>query len=99
MFTGFGGTYTVAHYMTVKAKFCPDCGTRNKDGGNYCTQCGKSLAQAGPMIPAPEFRPYVPQPQRCAFDGLPPGTYGLVCTCPKCSPRCKITYSSISNNV
>ena len=24
----------------------------------------------------------------CMFDGLPPGVYGLVCTCPRCSPRC-----------
>lgn len=23
---------------------------------------------------------------KCAFDGLPPGAYGLVCQCPKCSP-------------
>ena len=22
----------------------------------------------------------------CAFDNLPPGFYGLVCSCPKCSP-------------
>lgn len=26
----------------------------------------------------------------CAFDGLPPGVYGLVCFCPKCSPRCSV---------
>lgn len=25
-------------------------------------------------------------PQRCAFDGLPPGPYGLYCGCPRCSP-------------
>lgn len=27
----------------------------------------------------------------CAFDGLPPGIYGLVCHCPRCSPRCVST--------
>jgi hypothetical protein len=24
----------------------------------------------------------------CMFDGLPPGVYGLVCNCPRCSPSC-----------
>jgi hypothetical protein len=24
----------------------------------------------------------------CAFDNLPPGVYGLVCQCPKCTPYC-----------
>ena len=28
----------------------------------------------------------------CAFDGLEPGVYGLVCTCPRCSPRCTATF-------
>lgn len=27
----------------------------------------------------------------CAFDNLPPGAYGLVCTCQRCSPRCVAT--------
>ena len=30
----------------------------------------------------------------CMFDGLPPGVYGLVCTCPRCTPRCSITTST-----
>lgn len=24
----------------------------------------------------------------CMFDGLKPGVYGLVCTCPRCAPQC-----------
>jgi hypothetical protein len=32
------------------------------------------------------YQPPVREP--CAFDGLPPGVYGLVCFCPRCSPRC-----------
>lgn len=39
----------------------------------------------------PDFVPVFDQhPMRepCMFDGLPPGVYGLVCRCPRCSPRC-----------
>lgn len=28
----------------------------------------------------------VPPEEKCAFDGLPPGAYGLVCYCPRCRP-------------
>jgi hypothetical protein len=41
---------------------------------------------------APEFRgvpesPVAPKHEPCMFDSLPPGTYGLVCPCPRCSPQ------------
>ena len=40
---------------------------------------------------APEVFPAVPRTvtttEPCLFDSLPPGTYGLVCPCPRCSPR------------
>lgn len=29
--------------------------------------------------------------QPCAFDNLPPGVYGLVCSCPKCRVFCTVT--------
>lgn len=29
----------------------------------------------------------VQRPQPCMFDSLPPGIYGLVCPCPKCTVR------------
>lgn len=29
-----------------------------------------------------------PNTQKCMFDGLPPGTYGLVCNCPRCRIYC-----------
>ena len=29
----------------------------------------------------------------CAFDGLPPGVYGLTCSCPKCSMQCVTEYT------
>ncbi len=54
-----------------------------------------------PVGPAPGFVPggYIPAGYDftttkipCAFDNLPPGVYGLVCHCPKCSP----TYLSSS---
>ncbi len=36
----------------------------------------------------------------CAFDGLPPGAYGLVCNCPRCSPRCEtLSIASIGEGV
>lgn len=28
------------------------------------------------------------QREPCMFDGLPPGTYGLVCPCRRCRPWC-----------
>lgn len=28
----------------------------------------------------------------CAFDNLPPGVYGLVCFCPRCSPGYTATF-------
>lgn len=37
-----------------------------------------------PWWQQPQAPPQVP----CMFDGLPPGTYGLVCSCPRCSPWC-----------
>ncbi len=41
------------------AKYCPDCGSENKDGTKFCENCGKALppdaAQAGPRTePQPE---------------------------------------------
>jgi hypothetical protein len=48
-----------------------------------------------PQVPPwPHPRPWIwPQPpvrwqQPCMFDNLPPGVYGLVCQCPRCSPQC-----------
>ena len=31
---------------------------------------------------------YLPPQQPCAFDNLPPGVYGLVCHCRRCSTWC-----------
>lgn len=51
--------------------------------------------------------PWPPQPMiintgsithhKCAFDGLPPGVYGLTCSCPRCSPQCGYTSVSSGN--
>jgi hypothetical protein len=53
-----------------------------------------------PLTQLPPVAPYVISnaPRTCAFDGLPPGVYGLVCTCPKCSLQCSITYYGVANN-
>jgi len=39
------------------------------------------------------------KPEPCAFDGLPPGVYGMVCCCPKCSPRYSTGTVSISPTI
>jgi hypothetical protein len=41
-----------------------------------------------PPIPFPGTTFVGPQRTGCAFDGLPPGVYGLVCTCPRCQIYC-----------
>lgn len=43
----------------------------------------------GPNIPLGSGVPtWIPNERKCAFDGLPPGVYGLVCFCPKCATMC-----------
>lgn len=37
--------------------------------------------------------------RKCAFDGLPPGTYHLTCFCPKCSPMCGPQFDASGNNI
>lgn len=34
-------------------------------------------------------------PRECAFDGLPPGVYGLMCSCPRCTPQCALTNGTV----
>lgn len=61
-----------------------------------CTVCGNKqpLSEAPTQIPditSPFDKYLYPQNsnnQKCLFDGLPPGTYGLVCNCPKCRTYC-----------
>jgi hypothetical protein len=45
------------------------------------------------LVPFPAIIPWWEPPRKppqepCMFDGLPPGVYGLVCHCPRCTPRC-----------
>jgi hypothetical protein len=42
------------------------------------------VPQVVPVVPWWPQQPYHP----CAFDGLPPGVYGLVCQCPRCTTTC-----------
>lgn len=56
------------------------------------------LPDAVPFNPTPTWpysggpfgQPLIDETRKCAFDGLPPGVYGLVCTCPKCSVICTV---------
>jgi hypothetical protein len=61
-----------------------------------------------PFIPTVPGEPLPAQPwivpqlyrikerEPCMFDGLPPGVYGLVCSCPRCSPRMMVTMNVVS---
>ncbi len=55
-----------------------------------CDVCS-SYAKLVPTDPL-DLQPYIvetyPKFPPCAFDGLPPGAYGLYCGCPRCSPTC-----------
>lgn len=63
-----------------------------------CTACGnKQLLSKEPIdrqLPDkmyPFDRSLQPQSmgnQKCLFDGLPPGVYGIACPCPKCRTYC-----------
>ena len=79
-------------------KFCTDCGTKLGETWKHCAECGKLIGFASlPFVSGTGTPVAYPKPgdqitptfqalqQRCAFDGLPPGAYGLLCTCPKCS--------------
>jgi hypothetical protein len=46
----------------------------------------KSIKDLEKQINAMIYAPMV----GCAFDGLPPGIYGLVCSCPRCAPSCTV---------
>jgi hypothetical protein len=85
-----GGHFTVT---TARWNFCPHCGQKLEAAWKYCAGCGKLIGQgAAPWTftypyPGITVTPTV-GPEPCAFDGLPPGAYGLYCGCPKCSSRC-----------
>jgi hypothetical protein len=55
---------------------------------------GPVLIPQVPVVPYPV--PLTPSiftllPETCAFDNLPPGVYGLVCHCRRCTPWCTST--------
>jgi len=79
--------------MEIKSSW--ECHRCQKVNAPHVYQCPCQLATAS----QPFVLPYTPgpfttgtitvpaQPRGCAFDGLPPGAYGLYCGCPKCSPQ------------
>lgn len=96
-----GGSITVTTATTGlcltmnRWSFCPDCGMKLPSEWKHCAGCGKPIGAEMPPITsghvttnAPAQWTFTNQTERCAFDGLPPGAYDLVCLCPKCSPRC-----------
>jgi hypothetical protein len=81
-------------------KFCANCGTKRDGAENILTggslidlgrQMREQLGTVVPDIPWAQYQPRIVPHQRCAFEGLPPGPYNLVCFCPKCSPQCTTT--------
>lgn len=61
-----------------------------------CTKCGDEKVIISFPDPSPQPIRQVDNDifkqssnnQKCLFDGLPPGVYGLSCTCPKCRAYC-----------
>jgi hypothetical protein len=69
-----------------------ECHRCHKVNAPHANQC--DCVAAAPVQPLAPFVPAnwpsngtISQPwDKCAFDGLPQGAYGLVCFCRKCSP-------------
>ncbi len=75
---------------------CPKCEAVYAPFVLECHRCAP-LTQFAPTISdkititiPPQHYPSEPIPAYppCLFDNLPPGVYGLVCTCPRCSVWC-----------
>ena len=84
---------------------CPACGCGNAPTTATCSNCIARQAFAPlpivPWEPQPQPWPSViaipPAPSApCAFDRLPPGIYGLVCMCPKCTPTFYVDLSRVN---
>lgn len=94
--TATGSTWATSNSVSARWNFCPGCGGKLSPDWAHCARCGKKLSMeyqdaVRPAEPSPEMIEapgrIMVHPQKCAFDGLPPGSYSLTCTCPKCSAR------------
>ena len=82
---------------------CPVCsGDKNKPDIEEIKKISDKLKEAARngdlnRAPAPLPIPHWPNStpkateHPCMYDNLPPGIYGLSCTCPRCSPWCSGT--------
>ena len=88
------------NYRIIPQKMaCNICNNIQEMNSDHCSACGVSFEFGKEN--AWETRPYIvddswkekpystsAQEQKCLFENIEPGTItGLVCTCPKCSPR------------
>lgn len=73
--------------------FCPECGTKVKDGAAFCSSCGSPIAadNAAPVTPAADSIPPVApvQPVEPVNSGTPADNFGTVPTPPQ--PKTKGT--------
>jgi len=82
-----GTTFT----FMARPNYCSNCGAKIEAAWNFCGGCGIKIAappQVSPTTTITYPMTSVVGTQRCAFDGLPPGTYGLYCGCPKHATFC-----------
>lgn len=83
-------TTSTVSFSLGRPNYCSNCGTKIGDGWNYCGGCGRAVASAPQVWPTAWPNSGIgtiggtwPPPEKCAYDGLPPGAYHLVCNCPK----------------
>lgn len=73
-------------FFIIDTSFAKD-GLYNLQKTSECTNCNRKEVIISFPYPV-AMQQKQPQVQSCAFDGLKPGTYGLVCNCPRCSVTC-----------
>ncbi len=75
------------NYRIIPQKMaCNICNNIQEMNSDHCSACGVSFKFG--KQDAWNTRPYAQNNQPCLFDDIPLGTItGMVCTCPKCSPR------------
>jgi hypothetical protein len=88
-------------------KVCPNCDTSNRHDKEKTQdpeiKAAKKALEEADKSPAPNDKPFqkwidqwpgyklTPKDDKCAFDGLPPGTHSLACFCRKCSQYSLLT--------